>query len=59
MYDELIKQLRVAATLTDHGLIIHLQLCEEAADAIEELSKELIELKLLTCGCCESSKEET
>lgn len=30
---------------------------KQAADAIEELSKELIELKLLTCCCGEPPKE--
>lgn len=31
---------------------------KEAADAIEELSKELMNLKMRTCCCCEV-KEET
>ena len=51
MYDELIKQLRAATTLTDHGLIIHLQLCEEAANAIEDLL--WIINYLATCDNCE------
>ena len=61
MYDELIKNVR-------HESASALQNCEfdfvqdwmlKAADAIEELSKELLELKLLTCCCGEPPKEET
>lgn len=35
MYDELVKQLRIATTLPVMNM-----LCQEAADAIEELAKE-------------------
>jgi hypothetical protein len=39
MYDELVKQLRNAAQWADKGLVITPNVCLEAADAIEELSK--------------------
>ena len=56
MYEELVNRLRnayEADTLDNQKILL------ESADAIEKLSKELIELKLLTCGCCEPTKEET
>ena len=34
------------------------QITEEAAKAIEALSKELMDLKMLTCCCCEPPKEK-
>ena len=54
MYDELVKRLREAPYDWPDA-----DLHYEAADAIEKLSKELIELKLLTCCCTEPPKEET
>jgi hypothetical protein len=66
MYDELVKRLRVCPNYTDacvscpheHDLGCRTTTMHEAADAIEKLSKELIELKLLTCCCTEPPKEE-
>ena len=64
MYDELIKRLRLCAEYDCHRCEYEFELgCRsklnnEAADAIEQLSKELIELKLLTCGCCEEPPKE-
>ena len=55
MYEELVKRLRDYAA-SRKGEIA--ELTAGAADAIEELSKELIELKMLTCCCCEPPKEE-
>ena len=40
MYDELVKRLRNAAKWADKGLVITPSVCMEAADAIEELSKQ-------------------
>lgn len=62
MHDDLIKRLREEAIRADSGNEISESLYHDilkAADAIEELSKELIELKLLTCCCGEPLKEET
>lgn len=66
MYDELIKRLRDAAKMSEALAVLlphsegnaTAKLYNEAADAIEKLSKELIELKLLTCCCTEPPKEE-
>lgn len=52
-YTELIKALR------DDNACLSIKTLHNAADAIEELSKELMELKMLTCCCCEPPKEET
>ena len=40
MCDELVKRLRNAAQWSDKGLVITPSICLEAAEAIEELSKE-------------------
>ena len=62
MYNELIKRIHRQAAYLPEKLSKNAEMLDvlmEAADAIEELSKELIELKMLTCCCCESSEEET
>jgi len=60
MYDELVKHLReVEEMLKAAQFKEAANLIVQAADAIEKLSKELIELKLLTCCCTEPPKEET
>ena len=66
MYEELAKRLRDAAKMSEALAVLlphsdgnaTAKLYNEAADAIEELSKELIDLKLLTCCCGEPPKEE-
>lgn len=58
MYEPLIKKLKEQGNwlgYTEWTRDTFLQ----AADAIEKLSKELINLKLLTCCCGEPPKEET
>lgn len=67
MYEELIKSLRICGApiscegcphYADEDPNCYLRLKIEAADAIEALSKELMDLKMLTCCCCEPPKEE-
>lgn len=54
MFEELVKRLNeYSAKHEKHGGIT-----AEAADAIEALSKELMDLKMLTCYCCEPPKEK-
>ena len=52
MYEKLINELRFPCP---HENCI---LCQQAADVIDELNKELMDLKTLTCGCRESPEEE-
>ena len=70
MYEELISRLKNLAMLTtENGKSAILvsneavqairEIATEAENAIEELSKELMELKMLTCCCGEPPKEET
>ena len=63
MYDDIVKQLRDNAEFLVKASSGHLSnsfadTMNQAADAIEELSKELMELKMLTCCCTEPPKEE-
>lgn len=66
MYDDLVERLRNAAKMSEALAVLlphserdaTAKLYNEAADAIEKLSKEMIELKLLTGCCTEPSKEE-
>ena len=55
MYEELVKALRDMSIPCDGWKDLYAQ----AADAIEELQRELIDLKMKTCCCCEPPKEET
>ena len=60
MYDEFIKRLREKAEASDYdGWVETASDYEKTAEVIEKLSKELIELKLLTCCCGELPKEES
>lgn len=60
MYDEFIKRLRKRAEAFGYnGWVETASDYEKAAEIIENLSKELIELKLLTCCCGEPLKEES
>lgn len=59
MYEELVKRLREKAESFDYDGWVETAIdYEKAADAIEELSKELMGLKMLTCCCGEPPKEE-
>lgn len=65
MYEELVKKLRYCGNAVSCLHCLYWEGCAgseedliEAADAIEALSKELMELKLLTCCCGVPPKEE-
>lgn len=63
MYEELVKRLctaqRQACLVAEETAKMPNTIFGEAADAIMKLSKELIDLKLLTCCCGEPPKEKT
>ena len=58
MYDELVKRLRNAAQWSDKGLVITPSICLEAAEAIEELSKENESLGNSLIGAVEMLKKK-
>lgn len=62
MYDELVKSLRETQerirSKPDILMYVPPYQLTAAADAIEALSKELMDLKMLTCCCCEPPKED-
>ena len=52
-YTDLIERLRDATAIPTIR-----ELCREAADAIEELERELLDLKIRTCCCCEKEARD-
>lgn len=66
MYDGLVTRVRQVAeeVCDDYDVDPYIAeqrsfVIEEAADAIEKLNKELLELKFLTCCCGEPPKEKS